>query len=101
MAPRRWIGLTLMFTGMIFQPIGWMHILWVQGLSLVLIFVGVFLLVKPKSVSESIDNEGLHSSSRKLMPGDIHDHSGWGKGGRSESWNQDHGSGADGGGGGD
>ncbi|WP_146201321.1 hypothetical protein [Leucothrix arctica] len=101
MALRRWIGVALMLTGMIFQPIGWMHILWVQGLSLLLVFVGVFLLVKPKNIDQSVEKEGSHPTSRRLMPGDLHDHSGWGKGGRSESWNREHGSGSGGEGGGD
>lgn len=53
------------------------------------------------------DEEGTYMFSGfrrrgREMPGDIHDHSGWGSGGRSESWSSEHhGGGGESGGGGD
>ncbi|MBI3547228.1 MAG: hypothetical protein HY081_11660 [Gammaproteobacteria bacterium] len=98
MQPRNWIGLVIILVGVMLQPIGWMYIFWVQILSFMLIFIGVFIFATQKFLEKSVEKElASERTSSRTMPGDIQDHSGWGEGGRSESWSSDHG-GGDGGG---
>lgn len=76
-----------------------MYTFWLQGLSLILIVIGVFIFVTQKYFEKPAENEfgsGSGVKSGSGMPGDIHGNNGWDKGGRSENWNSD--SGGDGGG---
>jgi len=99
MEKRNWIGLVFILSGVIIQPIGWMFMFWLQILSFVLIFIGAVIFVTQKYIEKSEEKEfGSGGSYGPAMPGDIHDNSGWGKGGRSESYMSD--SSGDGGGGG-
>ncbi len=98
MEMRNWIGIIIILAGVIIQPVGWMFHFWLQILSFVLIFIGVVIFVTQKYIEKSEEREfSSGSGNRQAMPGDIHDYSGWGEGGRSESWSSSHGS--DGGGG--
>ena len=102
MEPRNWIGIMIVIAGVIIQPIGWMFHFWLQVASFILIFVGVLIFATQKYIQKSEEREfGSSSGSGQAMPGDIHDYSGWGEGGRSESWSSSHGGGDGGGGGGD
>jgi len=87
MEPRNWIGLIFILCGVIIQPIGWMYAFWIQIASFILIFIGVVIFVTQRYI-ERVESRGERSGSRSGsgMPGDIHDASGWGHGGRSESW---------------
>ena len=100
MEPRNWIGLVFIVAGVILQPIGWMFVFWLQVLSFALLFIGIFIFVTQKFIEKSEEKE-FRSSGKggPAMPGDVHDYSGWGKAGRSESYMSE--SGGDGGGGGD
>jgi hypothetical protein len=99
MEARNWIGTALIVAGMALQPVGWMFVLWLQIVSLLLIFAGLLIFITQKYIEKSEEQE-FHSSSSggTVVPSDIHDHSGWGSGGRSESWSDGNG---DGGGDGD
>ena len=98
MEHRNWIGLIFILAGIIIQPIGWMFMFWLQVLSFVLIFIGTLIFVTQKYIEKSEEKEfGTGRSQGPAMPGDVHDYSGWGKGGRSESYMSD--SSSDGGGG--
>lgn len=97
MEARNWIGIIIILFGVILQPIGWMYIQWLTIVSFVFIFIGVFVFATQKYIEKTEDaefNSGGGSSSGSGMPGDVHDHSGWGHGGRSES--SDFGDGGDG-----
>ncbi|GAB6042880.1 hypothetical protein [Endothiovibrio diazotrophicus] len=99
MEPRNWIGIIIILTGVIVQPVGWMFAFWLQILSFILIFIGVFIFLTQKYIEKTEESEfGSGSGGSHAMPGDIHDYSGWEHGGRSESWSSDQ---SDGGGGGD
>ena len=103
MESRNWIGLVIILAGVILQPIGWMYFYWVQIVSYALIFIGVFIFATQSYLDKSVEKE-YGTANGSAMPGDVLDHSGWGKGGRSESWNSDFGGsdfGGDGGGSGD
>ncbi len=98
MEPRNWIGITFIIAGVVLQPIGWMYFFSIQILSFVLIAIGAFIFVTQKYLDKAAENESRSSGgSGSGMPGDIHGHSGWDKGGRSDSWSS--GVGSDGGGG--
>jgi len=87
MEPRNWIGLIILFVGVAIQPIGWMFYFWVQILSFVLIVIGCLIFGSQKYMDYQDEKE--FSSGRTggtVVPGDIHDHSGWGSGGQSSSW---------------
>jgi len=92
MEPRNWIGIILVIIGVIIQPVGWMYTFWLQILSFVLIFIGVFIFVTQKYLDYSVARE-LSGKGGSGMPGDIHDSSGWGSGGRSDSWEASDGDG--------
>lgn len=68
-------------------------------MSIVLIFVGVMVFATQKYIDKTEERE-FSSSDRSghAMPGDIHGHTGWDKGGRSESWSSNFSDGGDGGG---
>ncbi len=99
MEPRNWIGITIIIAGVIIQPVGWMFAFWLQVVSFLLITVGVLIFVTQKYIQKSEEKEFSSSSANgPAMPGDIHDYSGWGEGGRSDSYSSSHGSdGGDGG----
>ena len=101
MEPRNWIGIIIILLGVILQPVGWMFVFWVQILSFVLITIGVFIFVTQKYINYKEEKEFVSRRSGSGMPGDIHENSGWGSGGRSESWSSEHGGQGGGGGGGD
>jgi len=102
MEARNWIGLVFMVAGVILQPLGWMFFHPLQIVSFILIFIGAAIFITQKYIEKSEEGEfGSSSRGGTGMPGDIHDHSGWGHGGRSASWNEkSSGDGGDGGGGG-
>ena len=89
MEPRNWIGLTIIIVGLILQPVGWMYVFWIQGLSFVLIAIGVLVFATQKILERKIEKE--YGSGGSGKPGEIHGYSGWGDGGRSESWKAEHG----------
>ena len=99
MEARNWVGIVIILVGVVLQPVGFMFAFWVQCVSAVLIVIGVFIFVTQKYIERSEANE-YESRSEKghVLPGDINENSGWGSGGRSESWSSSDSS--DGGGGG-
>ncbi|MBQ4810580.1 hypothetical protein J8M20_04500 [Pseudoalteromonas luteoviolacea] len=97
MEARNWIGLGFIIVGVVLQPVGFMFVFWIQILSFILIFLGAAIFSTQKYLDHKMEKEysSGHHNGQKL-PGDIHDYSGWGEGGRSESWQS-----SDGGGGGE
>ena len=97
MERRNLIGLVLLVLGVILQPVGWMYVFWVQMLSFALIGIGVVVFITQKCVEKLEDGaEGRGGYSRGAgMPGDVYDHGGWGRGGRSDSWSSGGGDGGD------
>lgn len=94
---RNWIGIVIILIGVVLQPVGFMFVFWVQILSFVLIAIGVIIFATQKFIEYKEEKEfNSRGSSGPGMPGDIHEYSGWGSGGRSESWSSKHG-GEDGG----
>jgi membrane protein implicated in regulation of membrane protease activity len=91
MGPRNWIGLAILLIGVALQPIGWMYYYWIQILSFVLIFIGVNILITQKYLDKSVEREFTSGKrSGHALPGDVHNNSGCGQGGRSESWTSEH-----------
>ena len=91
MEARNWIGIVIIFIGLILQPIGWMYYLWAQTLSFALIIIGALIFATQKFLDKQVEKDHETCSGGQAMPGDIHDYSGWGKGGRSDSWISDQG----------
>jgi len=81
---RNWVGIAIITLGVLLLPIGWMFYFPLQ------IFSFALICTTNKFLDKSVEKEFSGSSrSGGAMPGDIHDHSGWGKGGRSDSWSSD------------
>jgi len=100
MEPRNWIGLIIIFIGVAIQPIGWMFYFWVQILSFILIVIGLLIFCTQKYLDYQVEKEfSSGSSNGQGIPGDVHDHSGWGSGGQSSSWSSSDSGGGDSGGG--
>ena len=100
MEPRNWIGLGIIIIGVIIQPIGFMYFFWAQILSFVLIFIGFLIFGTQKYLDYKTEKEfSSGHQSGPAIPGDIHDHSGWGSGGQSSSWTSSNSGGGDSGGG--
>jgi uncharacterized membrane protein YgcG len=77
-----------------------MFVFWIKWLSFALLFIGVFIFTTQRYIEKSEErefNSGLGCG--RPMPGDVHDYSGWGEGGRSESWSSSDSGGGNGGGG--
>jgi len=99
MEARNWIGIIIILVGVILQPIGWMFVFWIQWLSFALIFIGVFIFATQRYIEKLEEREfNGGSSGGHVKLGDVHDYSGWGEGGRSESWSSSVGSDSGGGG---
>ncbi len=101
MDARNWIGLFFILAGIILQPLGWMFFHPLQLVSFILIFIGCVIFVTQKYIekSEQAEFDSARRHNGRAMPGDINDSSGWGHGGRSDSWTSNADS--DGGGSGD
>ncbi len=98
MESRNWIGLVIILAGVVIQPIAWMYNFWLQVLSFSLIFIGAFIFFTQKYIQRSEEKEfGASHTGGPVVPGDIHESSGWGHGGRSNSWSDSFGEGGDGG----
>ncbi len=99
MEPRNYIGLLLVLAGVVLQSIGWIYSTIVAVLSFVLIALGLAIFITQRVLEKMEDREFGHGGGGgPAVPGDIHDYSGWGKGGRSDAWQSSSG-GGDGGGG--
>ena len=93
---RNWIGIIIIIPGVLLLPIGWMFYFPLQIISFGLIFVGVTVFATNRFLDKTVESEfNGGSRSGSAMPGDVHDHSGWGKGGRSDSWSSDQDGGGD------
>jgi len=97
MEPRNWIGIVIILIGVILQPVGWIYLVWLQAVSFVLIAIGVFIFVTQKYIEHEEEKEFNARRRGSGMPGDVHDNSGWGSGGRSDSWSSGSSEGGDGG----
>ena len=86
MEPKNWIGLLILVVGVILQPIGYIYIFWLQAVSFILIFIGVFILLIQRHIKVSEDKEFRSYFGGSGMPGDIFGSNGWETGGRSDSW---------------
>lgn len=87
MEPRHYTGIVLMTISLLFIPVGWLFssVFFVAGM--VLFAIGLFIFMTQKYLDHATKDEfnyGKHSSH--LIPGDVHDHSGWSRGGRSCGW---------------
>jgi len=99
MEARNWIGIIFIVAGIALQPVGWMFVFWLQILSFILIVIGVFIFVTQKYIEKKEEGEfAIGKGKGSAVPGDVHDYSGWGQGGRSESWSSSNDGGGSGGG---
>ena len=102
MEARNYIGIVLVAIGMTLIPIGWMFSPIAAIVGWVAFVLGLIIFMTRRYLEKS-EEAGFGGSSRggSRVPTDIHDHSGWGSGGRSEGWKSSSDSGDGGGGGGD
>ena len=98
MEARNYIGIVLVIIGTTLIPIGWMFSTTVTVIGFVLFVLGLIIFMTQRYIEKSEEAEfGGSGKGGSPMPADIHDHSGWGSGGRSEGWSSSSDSG-DGGG---
>lgn len=90
MNPSRIVGLLALIGGVVLQPVGWIYSHWLTPVSIVAIFVGVFLLLRSRGLDGSGGGSASGSYTGREMPGDIHGYSGQMSGGRSTSWESSH-----------
>ena len=84
MDTREIIGLCFIVLGVVLLPVGWMFHPYVWIVAVVVVFVGCFLFVTMRHIRKSEEREFGQVAKGRDLPGDIYDHSGWGRGGRSE-----------------
>jgi uncharacterized membrane protein len=99
MEARNYIGIVLVVIGTTLIPIGWMFSPVTTLIGFLLFVLGLVIFMTQQYIERSEEAEFSRFGKRGNggMPTDVHDHSGWGSGGRSEGWSSSH-SGSDGGG---
>jgi hypothetical protein len=85
---REGTGLALVFVGLVLTPIAWMWSgpLWFLALALYMIGIALFLtdrILQRMKESDAEGGEAEGNGPRNAVPTDIHDYTGWGRGGRS------------------
>jgi hypothetical protein len=84
MSSAKLLGLALLITGVVLQPVGWAYVHWLTPVSFVAIVLGVFVLFRASLELRENGEEGVRSSrSGREMPADVHGYSGQQHGGRS------------------
>ena len=81
---RHWFAFPFLIAGIVLQPIGWMYYTWALVVSFVLFLIGACLVVTDRYIEYS--DGGNFWGYGRAMPADVHGHSGWDKGGRTDSW---------------
>ncbi len=100
MEVRHYIGIILVAIGTTLIPIGWMFYPILTIVGWVVFVIGVLIFLTQRVIKKMEDKEfGGEGKFGSCVPTDVHDHSGWGKGGRSEGWESSSDLGGDGGGG--
>jgi hypothetical protein len=88
MSFREWVGLILVAVGLALMPVAWAssRYLWMVAFGVISVGFALFLTDRVQrrmnSSSESVCSGHGHG---RPMPADIHNHTGWRSGGRSES----------------
>ncbi|MGH8475675.1 MAG: hypothetical protein ACRER2_07880 [Methylococcales bacterium] len=93
---REALGFALILVALILVPIAWMfsRVLWLVAFGLLL--MGSILFYSVRMIKRELDLEketGGCGTPGTPLPSDIHDYTGWGSGGRSETMDSDFGSG--------
>jgi len=88
MNTRETLGLILIVIGLILMPVAWMfsRLLWMVAFTV--LFFGGYLFYTERMIKreEKLAKEtGGDCAPGSAMPSDIHNYSGWGTGGRSET----------------
>lgn len=87
MEARNYIGIVLVAIGTTLIPIGWMFSPITAVIGLVTLVLGLIIFMTQRYIEKSEETEfGGSGQGGPSVPADIHDHSGWGSGGRSEGW---------------
>jgi hypothetical protein len=81
---REIIGLGFIVLGVVLLPIGLMFHPYVWVVAVIAIFIGSLLFTTMRHIRKSEEREFGTIAKGRDLPGDIYDHSGWGRGGRSE-----------------
>jgi membrane protein implicated in regulation of membrane protease activity len=86
---RSYIGIAAVAVGAVTLPIGWMFSVAITLGALLLLIVGLYIFLTPPVIEklEQDERRDRRKQSGVEIPGDIHGFSGWGRGGRSASWN--------------
>jgi membrane protein implicated in regulation of membrane protease activity len=85
---REAIGLALIIAALVLVPVAWAfsRLLWALAFFLLIIGVTLFYTERVKKREEKLQKEtGGVQSHNAILPADIHDYTGWGSGGRSQT----------------
>ncbi|MFC1772171.1 hypothetical protein ACFL3A_02315 [Pseudomonadota bacterium] len=99
MEARQYIGIVLVIIGTTLIPIGWMFSTITAVVGWVAFVLGLAIFITQRYIEKTEEAEFGSGRGGSGIPTDVHDHSGWGSGGRSESWKSstDYDGGGDGG----
>ena len=87
MQTREYIGILLFAIGILIVPLGWMFSPSLSALGAIVAFIGIAIFSTQRFMNKSTAEEHKKQPKRGYeVPSDIHDHSGWGRGGRSSGW---------------
>ena len=96
MEARNYIGIIFVVIATTLIPIGWMFSPIITIIGFVLFVLGLVIFMTQRYIEKTEEAEFNRSSKGgSPMPTDIHDHSGWGSGGRSDGWSSSSDGGGD------
>ena len=85
---RNYIGLVLIVIGTSLMPVGWMYSQIIAFVGFLFLVLGAIIFYTQRAIRKEEAQELRYGSSQRGhdLPADIHGHSGWSRGGRSESY---------------
>ena len=86
MEARNYIGIVFVVIGTTLIPIGWMFSTIATVVGWIAFILGLIIFMTQRYIEKSEEAEYGENRGGPVVPSDIHDHSGWGSGGRSEGW---------------
>ncbi len=84
---REVLGFILIVVGVSLIPVAWMfsRLLWMIVFTVLFFGIYLFYTERMSKKEEKLEKESGGGAPGSVMPGDIHNYSGWASGGRSET----------------
>lgn len=90
---RESVGAALVLIALVLIPVAWMwsRTLWLVVFGVFVLGTCLFYSSRVVERERELEKEAPRGSDRPAMPSDIHDYTGWRRGGRSETMDSDSG----------